>query len=756
LFFLTINNCKGKALFLMSFAFAIFFCGICKAQSNLIVNGDFENIDSCIINCQTCPPIWNNQAIALAKPWFNPCFTNPDLLSRYYCFPGSMQIPSTNYGPQGTHSGYSYAGLANNIAPFYNFCNEYISIKLEKPLRPSKKYCGSFFASPADQIINICSNVGFAASEDTIGDIYLSLDSSYLIHPVKFSNDFINQPFADTSLWYEVRGGFFANGNEQFVTLGNFDSFQNSPTIYNIGGSISSGSYLFIDDVSLYELKALHSRDTLICPGSSFPITIKAYPGFDAYVWSNGDTNRITQITQPGTYWVTASNWCGTTTDSITIAYAEPQLFQPQWSDMALCAEQFPYFLNAPTQAYSSYQWSLNNTLISDTSLAILPGPGSLVFNAQWACGSVTDTVFITQNSSPVLNLGNDTLICLNNAFVVQGPTGYQYQWSNGSSQQNLTVVQSGLYALQITDSLGCTAKDTLQVSLYPPQNYVLDLGNDLWVCADDFPILVQCTNANFNSYQWSTGVLDSLAISVPAAGIYWLEANYLCGSKSDTIEIKTAPSPNLNLGPDTTLCIGQQLTLIAPDSLQYLWSNGSTDKTLFVDSTASIALVVVNQYGCSNNDQIQINYEQAYHQFLPQDTSLLVGSTLTIDLPSNLNNVLWNDGSVERQRIIVESGLYVVQVSDENDCLLSDSLTVNFVTKTPQLPGIITAGDYFIIRNLPQGAQIWVFDALGQIIYSEENYNNQWQPDLSQAVYFVDLYLLSGEAIRGKVLVMD
>jgi hypothetical protein len=116
----------------------------------------------------------------------------------------------------------------------------------------------------------------------------------------------------------------------------------------------------------------------------------------------------------------------------------------------------------------------------------------------------------------------------------------------------------------------------------------------------------------------------------------------------------------------------------------------------------------------------------------------------------------LWSDGSIERQRIIVESGLYVVQVSDENDCLLSDSLTVNFVTKTPQLQGIITAGDYFIIRNLPQGAQIWVYDALGQIIYSEENYNNQWQPDLSQAVYFVDLYLPSGEAIRGKVLVLD
>jgi hypothetical protein len=736
-------------------AFAFLFGRGLKAQTNLIRNGGFEEMDSCITNCQVCPQWQINQDIGVANQWFNPCFSSPDFWSMLWCLGGNPTIPAP-YGPQPTHGGFSYAAFGNNISPFYNFCNEYISIKLERPLRPSTKYCGSFYASPADLILNICSSVGFAASEDTIGDAYLSADSSYLVHPVKFSNDFINQPFADTSLWYEVRGAFIANGNEQFITLGNFDSFQNSPTLFNPGGFYSDGSYLYIDDVSLYELKALHSRDTLVCPGSTFPIALKAYPGFDTYVWSTGDTNRITQFTQPGTYWVTASNWCGSTTDSITIAYAEPQNFQPQWSDMALCAEQFPYYLYAPAQAYSSYQWSLNNIMISDTSLAILPGPGTLVFNAQWACGTVTDTVQISQNTIPLLNLGNDTLICLSNSFVVQAPAGYQYQWNNGSSQQNLTVIQSGLYALQITDGMGCTAKDTLLVNIYPPQNYALNLGNDQFVCAENFPVLVQCTNANFDSYLWSTGVIDSLIISVPAEGIYWLEATYICGSKSDTIEIQTAPSPNLNLGTDTTLCIGQELAITAPDSMQYFWSNGSIDKTILVDTTANLTLVVVNQYGCSNNDQIQIIYEQAYHQFLPDDTTLFAGSTLSIDIPNNLNNVLWNDGSIEMQRIIVEAGLYVVEASDENNCLLSDSVSVNFVAQTPQLPSLIMAEDFFVVRHLPQGAQIMVYDALGQIIYREENYNNQWQPHLSQAIYFVDLYLPSGEELRGKVLVMD
>jgi hypothetical protein len=730
-----------------------------KAQTNIIPNGGFELVDTCVASCNVCQQAATNQMLSIAYGWFNPIYTSPDFFSTLYCSGGTIfQIPSVNFGPQFPVSGNAYLGFSNYFRPnpVWSYGNEYISIRISKQLLQGQKYCGSFSVSPADEVIIICSNVGMAVSEDSINNGYLRPDLHSVDYPVAFENDTNLQVFSDTALWYDVKGSFIAMGNERFVTIGNFHSYQDSHTIINSGGFYNDAGYLFIDDVSLYELKALHSRDTLICPGSSFPIALKAYPGFDTYVWSTGDTNRITQITQPGTYWVTASNWCGTTTDSITIAYAEPQVFQPQWPDMALCAEQFPYYLYAPAQAYSSYQWSLNNTLMSDTSLVILPNAGTLVFNAQWACGSVTDTVQISQNTSPLLNLGNDTLICLSNSFALEAPAGYQYQWSNGSSQQNITVVQSALYALQITDSLGCTAKDSIQISIYPPQNYVLNLGSDLWVCAENFPVLVQCANANFNSYQWSTGVTDSLFIAVPSAGVFWLQATYICGSKSDTIAIKTAPSANLNLGADTTLCIGQQLQLIAPDSLQYFWSNGSTDKTLLVDSAAIITLLVVNQYGCSSNDQIQIIYEQASHQFLPEDTTLLAGSTLSIDLPNTLNNVLWNDGSMERQRLLVESGLYIVQASDENNCLLSDSILVNFVAQTPQLPSLIMAGDFFVVRHLPQGAQIMVYDALGQIIYREENYNNQWQPHLSQAIYFVDLYLPSGEELRGKVLVMD
>jgi hypothetical protein len=300
------------------------------------------------------------------------------------------------------------------------------------------------------------------------------------------------------------------------------------------------------------------------------------------------------------------------------------------------------------------------------------------------------------------------------------------------------------------------TVTDTIEVKIFDTLLVQNLLGSNKSICAEQFPYSLSPLQNNglLSNYVWSTGS-NSEQIQVNEPGTYWLTNSYYCGTVTDSITVNLLPSPNLNLGSDTTLCLGQQLQLSAPDSLQYFWSNGSNNKTIVVDTTVNITLLVLNQFGCSNKDSIQVIYEQAYNQFLPSDTTLIAGYTLSIEIPNNLNNILWNDGSAAMQRDIAEAGFYVVQAKDENDCLLSDSLSVNFRAVNLQLPGIISAGDFLVIRNLPPGAQIIVYDALGQMVYWQSNYGNNWQPDLSNAVYFVNLYLQNGEELKGKVLVL-
>ena len=76
-------------------------------------------------------------------------------------------------------------------------------------------------------------------------------------------------------------------------------------------------------------------------------------------------------------------------------------------------------------------------------------------------------------------------------------------------------------------------------------------------------------------------------------------------------------------------------------------------------------------------------------------------------------------------------------------------------------VPSIINKNQNFIINNLPANSSLNVFDALGQIVYQSNNYQNNFMPLVANAVYFVELaYVPSGtqetQVYNGKLLVVE
>ncbi|MCU0435767.1 MAG: gliding motility-associated C-terminal domain-containing protein [Bacteroidia bacterium] len=68
-------------------------------------------------------------------------------------------------------------------------------------------------------------------------------------------------------------------------------------------------------------------NDFLICPGE----TVQLQPNFPgtAYQWSTGDTTRVIEITQPGTYWLQMSVGPCTVNDTIVVNIGAGGAFQP-------------------------------------------------------------------------------------------------------------------------------------------------------------------------------------------------------------------------------------------------------------------------------------------------------------------------------------------------------------------------------------------------------------------------------------------
>ncbi len=71
------------------------------------------------------------------------------------------------------------------------------------------------------------------------------------------------------------------------------------------------------------------------------------------------------------------------------------------------------------------------------------------------------------ENNPPNISL-TDVSVCIEEApVIITAPSGFNaYNWSNGLTTQNISVINSGVYTLTVTDSNGCSASASAVVSI--------------------------------------------------------------------------------------------------------------------------------------------------------------------------------------------------------------------------------------------------------------------------------------------------
>jgi hypothetical protein len=65
------------------------------------------------------------------------------------------------------------------------------------------------------------------------------------------------------------------------------------------------------------------------------------------------------------------------------------------------------------------------------------------------------------------VNLGNDTTICDTSSLVLDVTTAIaSYEWQDGSTGATFTIVTTGVYWVEVTDSNGCVSADSITVTV--------------------------------------------------------------------------------------------------------------------------------------------------------------------------------------------------------------------------------------------------------------------------------------------------
>ncbi|MFN9800048.1 MAG: hypothetical protein ACK54P_08535, partial [Bacteroidota bacterium] len=122
----------------------------------------------------------------------------------------------------------------------------------------------------------------------------------------------------------------------------------------------------------------------------------------------------------------------------------------------------------------------------------------------------------------------------------------------------------------------GCPVSDEVEVFVF--QNYTFDLGPDVTLCPGDSVVL----SAGGYLATWSNGS-QATSFETSQEGLVTAQVTNGPCLTTDQVMVELLPLPIADLGPDRSLCLGQDIQLDAshPFNADYLWADGRTTSGL-------------------------------------------------------------------------------------------------------------------------------------------------------------------------------
>ena len=341
------------------------------------------------------------------------------------------------------------------------------------------------------------------------------------------------------------------------------------------------------------------------------------------------------------------------------------------------------------------------------------------------------DSMRLSTIPLPSFSLGRDSVLCDGDSLTIKlKPHGFNYIWSNGSRDTTQTLTKSSFVWAQLSNR-GCTFRDSILTSFNPVPFF--NLGADTTFCENDS---IQLKNPVAGaSSRWSTGSTDN-SLTIFSDRVIWLEAKLKNCSFRDSMELSTKSSPFVFLGRDSTLCEGDSISLINPDSRGIpRWSTGEVANSVIIKTTSTISLEI-NLNGCIEKDTIVISFDEEPKFSFGSDTLICPGTSITLEpgVPSAIYK--WQDGTDREYYAADKSGEYFVELS-RGGCSFADSIFISTdTTCTCHLnypnafsPNNDDVNDHFIILhdcNVIQ-EELQIYNRWGALIHKQIGHNPTW-----------------------------
>ena len=505
------------------------------------------------------------------------------------------------------------------------------------------------------------------------------------------------------------------------------------------------------------------------------------------YFWETNENTAEIQNLNAGFYTVTVvdNNACAKTQ---TAEVGEPNVLTSSIVKTDLnCKNVATGIVNLSVSGGTSpYAYYWDNAETSEDLTNVFAGTYNVTITDKNGCETTNSTTLTEPATSISTSFVKTDATCgasngSINLTVSGGTPNYSYEWSNGTTLQDLTNIDADYYYVTVKDANQCEKTETISiVNAGAPTVSATKIEVNCNGGSDGSIDVTVSGGSPSYSYEWSNGAtaedIDNLF-----AGDYTITV-------SDVSNCKTI-LPIVILEPDVIVinyikkdvscngvCDGEiDLTVTGgnPPYLYYTWNNTFLNIEDQINLCPDYYVVtVVDSKSCdaigghiiiSEPDSIKIEYTS-----IPENEGNADGSIdITVTGGTPPYEYVWNDGAMQEDRINIPYGNFIVTVTDANLCENNVEVILDFVSSSQNItennqikvfPNPTNKG-YFVVKmdKISENTNIELVDLSGKSIVK---YNSIKNPELKvntqnmdAGIYFVRI-VNDGNLVVRKIVV--
>lgn len=499
--------------------------------------------------------------------------------------------------------------------------------------------------------------------------------------------------------------------------------------------------------------------DIVICD-SDLPYKLKCYNISNGLVWSNGNTGSSIEITKGGTYWVRTENSNGLeASDTINVEVKPMPVLKFSDTIHSCVGEKVTLDANNPGANYmwstkedtktvdvetSGRYWVnvyydkecpiLGQTVVvfhdklqldlgKDKSVCIMKGEDISIESPEglksylWNSGEATskisvsesgyywlevediygckarDTISIDLNITNEFDIGDTLKLCRGDSSRIEADfEALSYRWSNGYKSSYILVDSPEIIWLEATDNSGCVYRDSvLVIQQNTPSVY---LGEDREICEGSTVELIAPMSPKY-TYLWSDGTTSN-KIYADKQGDYWVRVSLPNGCfDADSVNIRVNSLPEKVFDNRIKAC--DSIILDAANYMsEYMWSTGSTNRSIEVSKSGKYVVMITNSHNCSIKDSVDVDVFNSPKVDLGANIERCEGEDIVLNARNEGAGFIWSDNTFNQVKSIAKSDRYWVKVTDENGCYSFDTVKV----KIKSVPEFDLGSDVHICRG--------------------------------------------------------